>query len=138
VAVALVLIGFTAVACLWAYLVLATDPQPMASVGGCASTVFPLPRGSSLNDRAELSTGWPLRTVGCWAWYSEDGSPDKTFRYYANASNRPGWTLMYAYPQTGAARFSNSKDPNLRADVSVEGRRLDVTVCFCDPGIFSG
>ena len=61
-------------------------------------------------------------------------------------SNTPGWAVVYAYPQTRAARFSSVTHRGLFADVSVDSvhlighskTRLDLSVCFCNPDRFVG
>jgi hypothetical protein len=130
------------------YLVLFTDPQPIASIGGCPSRAVPLPPGSSLDEEAGLVTNWPPQTVGCWATYSEDRGPADVFAYYTDGGHTPGWTLVYAYPGTGEVRIASIERPNLRANVSVSDKshalighfktRLDISVCFCDPDLFLG
>src|SRR6266436_4191173 len=106
------------------YLSVATDPQPMASIGGCPSTAFPLPAGSTVDEQAGLVSDWPPRTLGCWTPTSEIGTEAAAFAFYMEPPNTPGWTLVYAYSQTRAARFSSVTHRGLFADVSVDSVRL--------------
>ncbi len=128
------------------YLSVATDAQPMASIGGCPSTAFPLPAGSTVDEQAGLVSDWPPHTLGCWTANSEIGTEAAAFAFYMEPSNTPGWTVVYAYPQTRAARFSSVTHRGLFADVSVDSvhlvghskTRLDLSVCFCNPDRFVG
>jgi hypothetical protein len=147
-AIGFTLVGVMAVGSMFIYLVAFTDSQPIASIGGCPGPTVPLPPSSSLDDSAGLVTAWPPRTVGCWMAYSEDGSPNDVFSYYTDGAHIAGWTLVYAYPQTGNARISSIEHRGLEANVSVSDKyhalighfktRLDISVCFCDPDMFLG
>ena len=88
------------------YLSVATDAQPMASIGGCPSTAFPLPAGSTVDEQAGLVSDWPPHTLGCWTANSEIGTEAAAFAFYMEPSNTPGWT--------GSANLCNDLLPFLR------------------------
>jgi hypothetical protein len=145
-AIATVLAGAAVYAGFILYMYFPSNSQPMASIGGCPSSAFPLRPSSSLDSEAGLVGDWPPRDLGCWTTYSEDGSANDVSAYYLNPANTPGWTLVYNYPQTGEFRFKYVANPVLQARVSVGGipsightkTRLDISLCFCDPDKFAG
>jgi hypothetical protein len=139
---ALPLLGYANLAL---YSSLRTDSQPMASIGGCPSSAFPVPPGSTQDEVGGLSLYWPPGDLGCWTANSENGSENDVFAYYMDPSHTSGWIPVYSYPETKTVRFRNVARPQLYADASVGGHllghaktRLDIILCFCNPDIFIG